>query len=693
MAKRVLVTAALPYANGWIHLGHMLEYIQTDVYVRARKLAGEDVVFMWADDTHGTPIQVRAMREGITPESLIERAYAEHVEVFDDFGIGYDVFHSTHSDENRDHAAAIFTTMKERGFISSKEIEQLYCPVDEMFLPDRFVKGTCPKCGAPDQYGDVCEKCGSTYDTTDLKDPYCSVCKDNGKDTTPELRRSEHLFVPLAKHRDFLLDWLKPPADGGKTQIQDSVRNFVSNWLDDLRDWDISRDAPYFGFEIPGHAGKYFYVWFDAPIGYIAATQKWCDDNGRDFDAYWKSNRDETEIVHVIGKDIVYFHTLFWPAMLNAADYTTPSQVQVHGWLKVNGEKMSKSRGTFILARTYLDHLPPSYLRYYFAAKLGSGQEDFDLSMEDFASRVNTDLVNKAANLASRCVQFVNKKLDGKLGALPEDADELVAQAERTLDGVPALYRAFESGQALRAAIEIADAANQYLTDNAPWKLAKSDPDRARAILSVGIHCSKLVAAALSPVLPEWGPKLARTLELDGPIDFVSAKQRLPAGHALAEYEVLAERLDPKILDQIIEASKASLGGGDDGDEVDASTGADYEVEALAPEVKIDDFTGLDFRVGKVVACEAVEKSKKLLQFTVDLGPLGQRNIFSGIKLSYPDPAALVGKHVAVFANLAPRKMRFGLSEGMILASGASDDAVTVLELDPETSRPGERIT
>ncbi len=693
MAKRVLVTAALPYANGSIHLGHMLEYIQTDVYVRARKLAGEDVIFMWADDTHGTPIQVRAMREGIRPEALIERAYDEHVKVFDDFGIGYDIFHSTHSEENKKHAAAIFTTMKERGFISSKEIEQLYCPVDEMFLPGRFVKGTCPKCGATDQYGDVCEVCGSTYDTTELKDPYCAVCKDNGRDTTPEPRKSEHLFVPLAKHQDFLREWLRSPADGGRTRLQDSVRNFVSNWLDDLRDWDISRDKPYFGFEIPGHAGKYFYVWFDAPIGYIAATQKWCDDNGRDFDAYWKSNRDETEIVHVIGKDIVYFHTLFWPAMLNAADYTTPSQVQVHGWLKVNGEKMSKTRGTFILARTYLDHLPPSYLRYYFAAKLGSGQEDFDLSMEDFAGRVNADLVNKAANLASRCVQFLTKKLDGKLGPIPDDAAELIARAEAKLDGIPALYAAFESGQALREAIEIAEEANGYLTEQAPWKLAKSDPARAAEILAVGVHCSKLVAAALTPVLPEWGPKLQRALKLDEAIDFTTAKRRLPAGHALGEYEPLAERLDPKILDQIIEASKDSLGGGEAGAEGDDASAADYEVEALSAEVKIDDFTGLDFRVGRVVACQTVEGSKKLLQFTVDLGPLGRRNIFSGIKLSYPDPEALVGKHVVVFANLAARKMRFGVSEGMILASGASDDAVTLLELDPERSRPGERIS
>lgn len=690
MAERVLVTAALPYANGSIHLGHMLEYVQTDVYVRARKQAGEDVIFMWADDTHGTPIQLRALREGITPEALIERAYGEHVAVFDDFHIGYDIFHSTHSPENRKHAETIFTTMKEGGHISSRPVAQFYCPVDEMFLPDRFVKGTCPKCGAADQYGDNCEVCGATYEPTELAEPYCAVCHDKGTQTAPEVRDADHLFVPLDRHREFLLGWLGDGSGASGTTLQTSVRNYVLSWVEDLKDWDISREAPYFGFEIPGHPGKYFYVWFDAPIGYIAATERWCADNGRDFDAYWKSSRDETEIVHVIGKDIVYFHALFWPAMLNAAGYTTPTRIQVHGWLTVNGEKMSKSRGTFILGRTYLDHLSPDYLRYYFAAKLSSAQDDFNLDLEDFVARVNADLVNKAANLASRCTKFLTGKLGGTVGDLPEDALAMIDEAEAKLARVPGLYRAFESASALRVAMEIAEAANGYLTEQEPWKLAKSDPERARAVLSVGIHASKLVAAILRPVIPEWGEKVQRIFKLGAPVDFETARQRLPAGHALGSYEALAERIDPKVVEAILEASKEDLKAAD-------AAAFDYDVPELEDQVKIDAFTPLDLRVGKVLTVAEVEGSDKLLQFSVDLGPLGTRNIFSGIKPSYgPGEGGyvdLVGTHVVVLANLKPRKMRFGLSEGMILASGSADDDCTLLQLDPARSKPGERIT
>jgi methionyl-tRNA synthetase len=684
MAKKVLVTAALPYANGSIHLGHLLEYIQTDVYVRARKLAGEDCVFMWADDTHGTPIQVRARREGITPEALIEQAYAEHVRDFDDFQIGYDVFHTTHSAESRKHVDAIYAALDERGDIEIRTVDQLYCPKDEMFLPDRFVKGQCPKCKAEDQYGDSCEVCGSTYAPTDLGNPGCALCG-----TTPVLRGSEHLFVPLAKHEAFLRQWIQGGGPAGESPLQPSVRNYVMGWVEGgLRQWDISRDAPYFGFEIPGHPGKYFYVWFDAPIGYIAATQKWCDEQGADFDAYWKAApRDQTEIVHVIGKDIVYFHCLFWPAMLNAAGYTTPARIQVHGWLTVNGEKMSKTRGTFILARTYLDHLPAEYLRYYFAAKLGASQEDFDINFEDFVNRCNADLVKKAANLASRSVKFVVGKLGGTLGELPADSAPLVERAAARLQEAKACYRDFESGRAVRLAMEVAEDFNLYLTEHAPWKLAKTDPEAARAICSAGVHASKVVAAILEPVLPTWAAKVESFLRLDAPLDFESGAQVLPAGHAIGEYETLAEPIDPKKIEAIVEASKATIGGEDAG----SAPSPDYEVPPLEAEVSIDTFAPVDLRVGKVVECKAVEKAKKLLQLTVDLGPLGRRNIFSGIALSFR-PEALVGKHVAVFANLAPRKMRFGVSEGMVLAAGASDDAITLVELDP-SSRPGEKIT
>ena len=541
--KRTLVTSALPYANGAIHLGHMLEFIQTDVYVRARRLAGDEVAFVWASDTHGTPIQIRAQKEGITPQELIAQAYDEHLGVFKDFGLGFDIFHSTDSPESKKHAYAIFDSMQDRGDIVTREVEQLYCPTDAMFLPDRFVKGTCPKCGASEQYGDVCEACGAVYEPTELKDPYCAVCEARGDTTSPVLKTSTHLFVPLNKHESFLREWV------ATAELQESVRNSLEGFLNNLRDWDISRDDPYFGFEIPGYSGKYFYVWFDAPVGYIGATEKWCSDNGQNVDEYWKS---DAEIVHIIGKDIVYFHCLFWPTMLHSAGYTTPSRVQVHGWLMVNGKKMSKSRGTFILARTYLDHLPPYYLRYYFAAKLSGGQEDFDLSMKDFAYRVNADLVNKAANLMSRCVKFINGKLDGCLGEVPEDAEELLAEAEAKLETVPDLYRRFESGEALRIAIEIAENFNNYLSDKTFWKL---EAEEARNVCTAALQASKMVAAILSPVIPEWGEKVSRMLHLDT-LCFESAKGRLAHGTKIGPYETLAERLNVMTLDAIIEASK-----------------------------------------------------------------------------------------------------------------------------------------
>jgi methionyl-tRNA synthetase len=675
MPRRVLVTAALPYANGSPHLGHLLEYIQTDVYVRARKLAGEDVIFMWAVDTHGTPIELRARREGVPPDQLVARMHTEHAAVYRDFGIGSDIFYTTHSEETRQHAEKIFAAMKAAGHIETRSNQQLYCPNDRMFLPDRFVKGTCPRCGTPDQYGDVCEKCGATYNPTDLKDAHCSLCG-----AVPTLESSEHLFVSLARYEPFLRTWL------ATAKLQPAVKNYVTRWVDDgLRDWDISRDAPYFGFSIPGYEGKkFFYVWFDAPIGYIGATAKFCADTGRDFDEYWRRPGGDGELVHVIGKDIVYFHCLFWPAMLHAAGYTTPSRVQVHGWLTVNGEKMSKTRGTFILARTYLDHLPPDYLRYYFAAKLGSEQDDIDLSMDDFVNRVNADLVNKAANLASRCHKFLATRIGGTVGELPADAAPLVERARARLAEVPGLFREFESARAMRLAMEIAEDFNLYVTEQAPWKLATSDPERARAVCTAGVWASKVVAAIFKPVLPAWAEKVERSLKIAA-LDFVNAGEPLPVGHVVGDYEALAERIDPKKTESIIEASRETIGA-----KPDAAAPA-YEVPPLTAESTIDAFKAVDLRVGKVLACARVQGSDKLLQLTVDLGPLGQRNIFSGIGPSYA-PEQLVGKHVAVFANLKPRKMRFGISEGMVLAAGSSDDAITVVELDPK-SRPGEQIT
>ncbi|EDM80317.1 methionyl-tRNA synthetase, partial [Plesiocystis pacifica SIR-1] len=600
MAKKVLVTAALPYANGSIHLGHMLEAIQTDVYVRARKMGGERVVFMWASDTHGTPVQVRARKEGIEPEALIAKAYEEHVAAYDGFGIGYDIFHTTHSDENREHAGAIFEALRARGDIEVREVEQLYSEVDQMFLPDRLVKGTCPVCKTPDQYGDSCDNCGATYRPTELIDPYSSVSGDK-----PVLRTSEHLFVPLSRHEEFLREWLKPVSEGGSTVLQDSVRRFVMDWVDKgLRDWDISREAPYFGIEIPGFPGKYFYVWFDAPIGYIAATDKWCQ--GKDdesVEGWWKAGagEDGTEIVHVIGKDIVYFHCLFWPAMLNASGYTVPSRVHAHGWLKVNGEKMSKSRGTFILANTYLEHVDPAYLRYYLAARLGNNQDDFDLAMEDFVNRVNADLVNKAANLASRSIKFLHAKLGGTTGPLTEEGQALVDDARATFAAVPGLYADFDSAAALRVAIEMAEACNNYFSEQEPWKKVKSDPEAARAVVSAGVQVSKLIGAILKPVLPEWGAKVERMLKLDAPLSWANATAPVAEGLELGPYEVLAERLAAKKLDALIEASKqdveadAALGKDRDGE---GAVRYDYEVEPLAPEATIDSLDAVDLRVG-----------------------------------------------------------------------------------------------
>jgi methionyl-tRNA synthetase len=623
---------------------------------------------------------------------LIARAYQEHVAAYDGFQIGYDIFYTTHSDENRKHAGLIFEALRERGDIEVREVEQLYSEQDQMFLPDRLVKGTCPKCKSPDQYGDSCEVCGSTYSPTDLIDPYSTVSGDK-----PVLRSSEHLFVSLGKHEPFLREWLKPVEQGGSTILQDSVRNSVLRWIDDgLRDWDISREAPYFGIEIPGFPGKYFYVWFDAPIGYIAATDKWCQEHNQRVEDWWKAapgrGDDQVEIVHVIGKDITYFHCLFWPAMLHAAGYTVPSRVQVHGWLTINGDKMSKTRGTFILANTFLEHIDPAYLRYYVAARLGSTQDDIDLSMEDFVARVNADLVNKAANLASRSIKLMWSQLGGTLGEVPEDAEPLLAEARRKLAEIPGHYLEFDSAKALRLAIETVEACDVYINENAPWKAVKTDPERARSVLTVGVQITKLVAAALKPVLPLWAAKVERMLKLEHPLDFQNAAEPLPAGLQLGEYETLAERLTVKQFEALIEASKEDVAAHHAlGTEPDEGPSFDYEVPPLAAVATIDALDQVDLRVGKIVACEGVPKADKLLQLTVDLGPLGQRNVFSGIAKSYA-PEQLLGKHVVVFANLAPRKMRFGISEGMIMAAGASDDGVTVLELDPR-SRPGDKIS
>lgn len=676
MSRRILVTCALPYANGSIHLGHLVEYIYADIWVRYLRMRGEDAIYICADDTHGTPIDIRARKEGISPKELIDRCYDEHVRDFSDFGIKFDKYHSTHSEENRKWSTRVYEAAKAKGLIARRTVEQMYCEHDTMFLPDRFVRGTCPRCKAEDQYGDVCEVCGATYHPTELTDAHCSVC---GK--TPVLKSSEHLFFELDKMADRLRDWT-----GSDRHLQEEVRNYVNNWIKDgLRDWDISRDGPYWGFEILGEENKYFYVWLDAPIGYIASTEAYCNEKALDVADYWE--REGTDIYHIIGKDIIYFHTLFWPAMLMAADLNLPRKVLVHGFLRVEGEKMSKSRGTFINARTYLDHLDPQYLRYYYAAKLSGKIEDIDLVFEDFVNRVNAELINKIANLASRSISFVGKRLGGKLGKVPEDAKDLIAQAEGEGEAIAAAYTKRNPALAIERICRVAEAGNLYLQNAAPWDAVKAgDPDRARDICTAAVNVTKIVAAYLKPVLPKYAADIEAVLNID-PLTWDGAKADLPAGHEVAEFKHLVQRVDTQAIEAVVEASKVV--------EEKPVPKFDYTVEPLAAEISFDDFVKVDMRVAKIVEAEAVPGAKKLIRLTVDLGPLGSRNVLAGIAEHIDDPATLVGKQVVCVANLAPRKMKFGVSEGMIVmgVSTSPDDKREHLSfIEAPAGKPGERI-
>lgn len=676
MSRRILVTCALPYANGSIHLGHLVEYIYADVWVRYMRMQGEDAIYICADDTHGTPIQVRALKEGIEPEELIARCYEEHVRDFDDFGVQFDQFHSTHSDENRKWSAYVYEKAKEKGFIARREIEQFYCPHDNMFLPDRFVRGTCPKCGAQDQYGDVCEVCNNTYHATDLREPQCSVCG-----TAPVRKKSEHLFFELDKLADRLKDWT-----GEGDHLQDEVRNYVNNWMaEGLRDWDISRDGPYFGFPIPGEENKYFYVWLDAPIGYIASTEAYAEKTGKDVADYWQ--KPGTEIYHIIGKDIIYFHTLFWPAMLMAADLNLPRQVIAHGFLRVEGEKMSKSRGTFINARTYLEHLDPQYLRYYYAAKLSGKIEDLDLVFEDFVNRVNAELVNKIANLASRSFSFVHKRLGGKLGGIPEDARPVIAEAEAEAKAIGEAYANRNLAAAVERICRVAEAGNLYLQNAAPWDALKAgDEERARDICTAAINVTKIITVYLKPVLPEFAARIENMLGL-APLTWPDATADLGSDRQVGEFTHLVQRVDREHIEAMIEASKKEEGK--------AVEKVDYLVEPLAKEVTIDDFAKLDMRVAEIIEAEPVEGAKKLVRLTLDVGPIGKRNVFAGIAEHVSDLTALIGKKVVCVINLAPRKMKWGVSEGMVIM-GVSQSQDKKKEhvsfVEAPAGKPGERI-
>ncbi len=674
MSRRILVTCGLPYANGSIHLGHLVEYLYADIWVRFLRLRGEDAIYICADDTHGTPVQVRAIKEGITPEELIARSQAEHVRDFADFGVQFDKYYTTHSEENRHWSERIYRAARDKGLIARRGVEQMFCPHDQMFLPDRFVRGTCPKCGAADQYGDVCEVCSSTYPATDLKDPTCAICR-----TPPVRKSSEHLFFELGKLTEQLRAW----TTGG--HLQGEVANYVNNWIDGgLRDWDISRDGPYFGFPIPGEENKFFYVWLDAPIGYIASTEAWCKEHGRDIAEYWE--QPGTEIYHLIGKDILYFHTLFWPAMLMAADLNLPTQVIVHGFLRVGGEKMSKSRGTFINARTYLDHLDPQYLRYYYAAKLSGKLEDLDLVFEDFVNRINAELVNKLANLASRSLSFVHKKLGAQLGRNPDDARELLADCEKEADAIADAYLRRNLAEAVERICRLAEAGNLYLQKAAPWEaLGQGDAERARDICTAAVNASKILTVYLKPILPQYAAAMESMLNI-APLTWADAKANLPVGHAVGEFKHLVARLEREKIDAVVEASKVAE---------PAKPQHDYTVEPAEAEITIDQFGKLDLRVGEVVAAAPVAGAKKIVQLTLDLGPLGRRNVYAGIAEIAADPQTLVGKKLVCVANLAPRKMRWGVSEGMILAS--SSEALTdkkrhLALLEAPSGKPGERV-
>lgn len=684
MTRKILVTSALPYANGSIHLGHMVEHIQTDVWVRFQKLRGHECYYCCADDTHGTPVMLAAQKQGIAPEDMIAKVREEHLADFTGFGIGYDNYYSTHSPENKQFSQDIYRALKANGKIESRVIEQLFDPEKQMFLPDRFVKGECPKCHAQDQYGDNCEVCGTTYSPTELINPYSAV-----SGAKPELRESEHFFFKLGECADFLKAWTSGnnPHDG-KPHLQPEALNKMKEWLGEgeettLSDWDISRDAPYFGFEIPDAPGKYFYVWLDAPVGYMASFKNLCDRIGIDFDEYFKAD-SQTEMYHFIGKDILYFHALFWPAMLHFSGHRAPTGVYAHGFLTVDGQKMSKSRGTFITAKSYLEQgLNPEWMRYYIAAKLNSKIEDIDLNLQDFISRVNSDLVGKYVNIAARASGFIAKRFEGRLKDVADS--ELLAKLTAQSEAIAECYESREYAKALRDIMALADIVNEYVDANKPWELAKQEgqDERLHEVCSELINAFTMLTAYLAPVLPKVAENAAKFLNLEA-ITWANTRETL-GEHAINKYEHLMQRVEQKQVDDLIEANKQSIAA--------AATPAAEEskYEKVAEQASFDDFMKIDMRVAKVLNCEAVEGSTKLLKFDLDFG-FEKRIIFSGIAASYPNPAELNGRMVIAVANFAPRKMaKFGVSEGMILSAATAEGKLKLLDVDAG-AQPGDKV-
>ncbi|WP_114921881.1 methionine--tRNA ligase [Neisseria elongata] len=682
--RKILVTSALPYANGSIHLGHMVEHIQTDVWVRFQKLRGHECHYCCADDTHGTPVMLAAQKQGIAPEDMIAKVREEHLADFTGFNIGYDNYYSTHSPENKQFSQDIYRALKANGKIESRVIEQLFDPEKQMFLPDRFVKGECPKCHAQDQYGDNCEVCGTTYSPTELINPYSAV-----SGAKPELRESEHFFFKLGECADFLKAWTSGnnPHDG-KPHLQPEALNKMKEWLGEgeettLSDWDISRDAPYFGFEIPDAPGKYFYVWLDAPVGYMASFKNLCDRIGIDFDEYFKAD-SQTEMYHFIGKDILYFHALFWPAMLHFSGHRAPTGVYAHGFLTVDGQKMSKSRGTFITAKSYLEQgLNPEWMRYYIAAKLNSKIEDIDLNLQDFISRVNSDLVGKYVNIAARASGFIAKRFEGRLKNVSGSA--LLAKLAAESDTIAEQYENREYARALRDIMALADAVNEYVDANKPWELAKQEgqDERLHEVCSELINAFTMLTAYLAPVLPQTAANAARFLNLDA-ITWANTRETL-GEHAINKYEHLMQRVEQKQVDDLIEANKQSI------QTTPAPAAEESKYEKVAEQASFDDFMKIDMRVAKVLNCEAVEGSTKLLKFDLDFG-FEKRIIFSGIAASYPNPAELNGRMVIAVANFAPRKMaKFGVSEGMILSAATAEGKLKLLDVDAG-AQPGDKV-
>lgn len=684
MTRKILVTSALPYANGSIHLGHMVEHIQTDVWVRFQKLRGHECYYCCADDTHGTPVMLAAQKQGIAPEDMIAKVREEHLADFTGFGIGYDNYYSTHSPENKQFSQDIYRALKAGGKIESRVIEQLFDPEKQMFLPDRFVKGECPKCHAHDQYGDNCEACGTTYSPTELINPYSAV-----SGAKPELRESEHFFFKLGECADFLKAWTSGnnPHDG-KPHLQPEALNKMKEWLGEgeettLSDWDISRDAPYFGFKIPDAPGKYFYVWLDAPVGYMASFKNLCGRIGIDFDEYFKAG-SQTEMYHFIGKDILYFHALFWPAMLHFSGHRAPTGVYAHGFLTVDGQKMSKSRGTFITAKSYLEQgLNPEWMRYYIAAKLNSKIEDIDLNLQDFISRVNSDLVGKYVNIAARASGFIAKRFEGRLKDVADSA--LLAKLTAQSEAIAECYESREYAKALRDIMALADIVNEYVDANKPWELAKQEGQDARLheVCSELINAFTMLTAYLAPVLPKVAENAAKFLNLEA-ITWANTRETL-GEHAINKYEHLMQRVEQKQVDDLIEANKQSIAA------AAAPAAEESQYEKVAEQASFDDFMKIDMRVAKVLNCEAVEGSTKLLKFDLDFG-FEKRIIFSGIAASYPNPAELNGRMVIAVANFAPRKMaKFGVSEGMILSAATADGKLKLLDVDAG-AQPGDKV-